>query len=41
MLIQELLGLIFSFWTGLAVLIVILLKSSGNLVPQNWAYVVE
>ena len=41
MLIEELLGLIFIFWTGLAVLIVILLKTSVKFVPQNRAYVVE
>ena len=39
--ITELLGLIFSFWTGLAVLIIILIKSSVKFVPQNRAYVVE
>ena len=41
MLIEELLGLIFSFWTGLAVLIVILVKTSIRFVPQNMAFVVE
>ncbi|MCW8854449.1 MAG: paraslipin [Gammaproteobacteria bacterium] len=41
MLIEELLGLVFSFWTGLAVLIIVLLKSSVKFVPQNRAYVVE
>ena len=41
MLIEELLGLIFSFWTGLAVLIIVLLKTSVKFVPQNRAYVVE
>ncbi|MDH5764871.1 MAG: paraslipin [Gammaproteobacteria bacterium] len=41
MFIEDLLGLIFSFWTGLAVLIIILLKSSIKFVPQNRAYVVE
>jgi regulator of protease activity HflC (stomatin/prohibitin superfamily) len=39
--ISELLGLIFSFWTGLAVLIIILVKSSVKFVPQNRAFVVE
>jgi len=41
MLIDELLGVIFNFWTGLAVLIFILVKSSIKFVPQNRAYVVE
>jgi len=36
-----LLGVIFNFWTGLAVLIIILVKSSIKFVPQNRAYVVE
>ncbi len=39
--IDELLGVIFNFWTGLAVLIVFLVKSSVKFVPQNRAYVVE
>ena len=39
--IDELLGVIFNFWTGLAVLIIILVKSSIKFVPQNRAYVVE
>jgi regulator of protease activity HflC (stomatin/prohibitin superfamily) len=39
--IEELLGVIFNFWTGLAVLIVILVKSSIKFVPQNRAFVVE
>ena len=41
MFIEELLGLVFSFWTGLAILIFVLLKSSVKFVPQNRAYVVE
>jgi len=41
MLIDELLGVIFNFWTGLAILIFILVKSSIKFVPQNRAYVVE
>ncbi|MDH5472340.1 MAG: paraslipin [Gammaproteobacteria bacterium] len=41
MLIEELLSLIFSFGTGLAVLIIIVLKFSVKFVPQNRAYVVE
>ena len=39
--VDELLGTIFNFWTGLAVLIIILVKSSIKFVPQNRAYVVE
>lgn len=38
---EELLGTILNFWTGLAVLVVILVKSSVKFVPQNRAYVVE
>jgi len=38
---EGLLGVIFNFWTGLAVLIVILVKSSIKFVPQNRAFVVE
>ena len=38
---EEVLGVIFNFWTGLAVLIIILVKSSIKFVPQNRAYVVE
>lgn len=41
MIIQELLGLIFNFWTALAVLILILVKTSIKFVPQNRVYVVE
>ena len=41
MSVEELLGLIFNFWIGLAVLIIILVKSSIKFVPQNRAYVVE
>jgi regulator of protease activity HflC (stomatin/prohibitin superfamily) len=39
--IDELLAVIFNFWTGLAVLIIILVKSSIKFVPQNRAFVVE
>ena len=39
--IEEILGVIFNFWTGLAVLIIIVVKSSVKFVPQNRAYVVE
>lgn len=38
---ELLLSVIFNFWTGLAVLIIILVKSSIKFVPQNRAYVVE
>jgi regulator of protease activity HflC (stomatin/prohibitin superfamily) len=41
MMIEELLGLIFNFWTGLAVLSVIIIKTSVRFVPQNMAFVVE
>jgi regulator of protease activity HflC (stomatin/prohibitin superfamily) len=41
MFAYDLLDVIFSFWTGLAVLILILVKSSIKFVPQNRAYVVE
>ncbi|MFV2057725.1 MAG: SPFH domain-containing protein [Thiohalomonadales bacterium] len=39
--IEDLLGIIFNFWTGLAILIIILVKSSIKFVPQNRAFVVE
>ncbi len=35
------LGLLFSFWTGLAVVIIVLLKTSIKPVPQNSAFVIE
>jgi regulator of protease activity HflC (stomatin/prohibitin superfamily) len=38
---EEMLGLVFNFWVGLAVLVVILVKSSIKFVPQNRAFVVE
>ena len=41
MFIEDLLGVIFSFWTALAILIIIVVKSSVKFVPQNRAYVVE
>ncbi len=41
MYIREILDLVFNFWTGLAVLIIILVKSSIKFVPQNRAFVVE
>jgi len=37
----EILNLIFNFWVGLAILLLILVKSSIKFVPQNMAYVVE
>lgn len=40
-MIEEVLGLIFNFWVGLALLIFILLKSSIQFVPQNRAFLVE
>jgi regulator of protease activity HflC (stomatin/prohibitin superfamily) len=39
--IDELLGIILNFWTGLAVLIIDLVKTSIKFVPQNRAFVVE
>jgi len=41
MLIDELLGFVFSFWVGLAILLFILLKQSVKFVPQNRAFIVE
>jgi len=41
MIIEEILGLLFNFWVGLAILIFILLKKSIQFVPQNRAFVVE
>lgn len=38
---EGLLDIVFSFWTGLAILIIVLVKSSIKFVPQNRAYVVE
>lgn len=40
-MLEEILGLIFNFWTGLAVLLIFLIKTSVKFVPQNRAYVVE
>ncbi len=39
--IEEVFNLIFSFWTGLAVVVFVLLKTSIQFVPQNRAFVVE
>ncbi len=41
MVVEELMGLFFNFWTGLAILIIVLVKFSIKFVPQNRAYVVE
>jgi len=38
---NELLNIVFSFWVGLAVLIIVLVKQSVKFVPQNTAYVIE
>ncbi len=38
---EDLFGLIFNFWVGFAILMVVLAKSSIKFVPQNRAYVVE
>lgn len=38
---QEILPLIFNFWVGLAILAIVLVKSSIRFVPQNRAFVVE
>jgi regulator of protease activity HflC (stomatin/prohibitin superfamily) len=38
---NEVLDLVFNFWVGLAILVVVLVKSSIKFVPQNRAYVVE
>lgn len=40
-MLEGLFGMVFSFWTGLAVIVVLLLKSSIKFVPQNRAFVVE
>jgi regulator of protease activity HflC (stomatin/prohibitin superfamily) len=38
---EEILGLIFNFWTGLAVLLLFFIKTSVKFVPQNRAFIVE
>jgi regulator of protease activity HflC (stomatin/prohibitin superfamily) len=38
---NDVLDLVFNFWVGLAILVVVLVKSSIKFVPQNRAYVVE
>ncbi|VAW51391.1 Protein QmcA (possibly involved in integral membrane quality control), partial [hydrothermal vent metagenome] len=37
----DIFDLIFNFWVGFAVLMIVLVKSSVKFVPQNRAYVVE
>ena len=39
--IEEFMSVIFNFWTGLAILIIVVVRSSVKFVPQNRAYVVE
>lgn len=41
MFVEEILGLIFNFWTGLAILVIFLVKTSIKFVPQNRALIVE
>jgi regulator of protease activity HflC (stomatin/prohibitin superfamily) len=36
-----LIGLLFNFWVGLGILLLILVKQSIRFVPQNYAYVIE
>ncbi|MBF0108274.1 MAG: paraslipin [Magnetococcales bacterium] len=38
---EALLDLVFNFWTGLAILVLVILKSGLKFVPQNRAFVVE
>ena len=40
-MVEEILGLIFNFWVGLAILSVFFIKTSVKFVPQNRAYIVE
>ena len=40
-IVVEVLDLVFSFWTGLAVVTILLLKTSIKFVPQNRAFVIE
>lgn len=40
-ILEEGLSLVFSFWTGLAIVIIVLLKTSVKFVPQNRAFVIE
>lgn len=41
MTVQDFMEIIFNFWSGMAILALILVKSSIKFVPQNRAYVVE
>ncbi len=38
---NALIDLLFNFWVGLAILVLVLVKSSIKFVPQNYAYVIE
>ncbi len=38
---NALIDLLFNFWVGLAILVLVLVKSSIKFVPQNFAYVIE
>lgn len=40
-MMEELFSLLFSFWTGMAVILLVILKTSIKFVPQNRAFVVE
>ena len=40
-MVEDILGLVFNFWVGLAILSIFLVKTSLRFVPQNMAYVVE
>ena len=40
-LVFELINIVFSFWGGLAIVLLVLLKTSIKFVPQNRAYVIE
>jgi regulator of protease activity HflC (stomatin/prohibitin superfamily) len=39
--LNNLIDLLFNFWVGLAILLLVLVKSSIKFVPQNFAYVIE
>ncbi len=40
-ILNEILDLLFSFWTGVAIIVILLLKTSIKFVPQNRAFVIE
>ncbi len=40
-MIDEILGLLFNFWIGLAILIFVFIKTSVKFVPQNRAFIIE